>query len=188
MMPPLGKQAGWAKIARRIRVPLGFAFAGLYLVLAKPSWLSLLMGILVVASGIALRAAASGHVKKNTELTITGPYAYTRNPLYLGSLCIAIGFGVAGRNPWIAVAIFVFLVMIYYPVILSEEDYLRSRFPEFGSYQARVPRLFPKFKADGNAGSFSRELYLQHREYNSLIGAILLTIVLIAKMLLFPRI
>src|SRR5512142_2323761 len=93
--------AEWSRVARRIRVPLGFAFAAFYLWIARPSWTSLGIGALVTVPGILLRALASGHVKKNEELTTSGPYAYTRNPLYLGSLIIAVGFAMAARSLWV---------------------------------------------------------------------------------------
>ena len=88
----------WARVATRARVPLGFLFAAAYLWWARPTWTSLLVGMVVVAVGIILRALASGHIRKNAELATTGPYAYTRNPLYLGSVLIAVGFIVAARN------------------------------------------------------------------------------------------
>src|SRR5262249_26317754 len=91
----------WSAIARRIRVPLGFAFAALYLWLAHPTRNSLVCGILVVIPGLIIRVLASGHVRKNEQLTTTGPYAYTRNPLYLGSFVIALGFAIAARSWWI---------------------------------------------------------------------------------------
>jgi protein-S-isoprenylcysteine O-methyltransferase Ste14 len=85
----------WSRVARRIRVPLGFAFAAFYVWIARPSWTSLALGAVVTIPGILLRAFASGYVKKNEELTTSGPYAYTRNPLYLGSLIMAVGFAIA---------------------------------------------------------------------------------------------
>ena len=81
--------AAWSRIARRIRVPLGFVFAAFYLWRAKPTWTSLAIGAAIALLGIFVRAVASGHVEKNRELTMTGPYAYVRNPLYLGSIIIA---------------------------------------------------------------------------------------------------
>lgn len=174
---------GWSRIARRIRVPLGFVFAVLYFWLARPSWLSIAVGAAIAALGIAIRAAAAGHVKKNRELTTTGPYAYTRNPLYLGSIIIAIGFGVASRNWWIAVALVALFLLIYLPVIRSEEDFLRSEFAGFDEYCARVPRLLPRLRApDRTKGAFSRELYLRHREYNAIIGAVLMIAALAVKL------
>src|SRR5437868_4839126 len=129
----------WSRIARRIRVPLGFVFAALYIWLANPSWISIAIGCVIAAPGVWLRAIASGHVKKNAELTTTGPYAYTRNPLYLGSIIIALGFGVASRSPWIAVAIVVLFLAIYLPVIKSEEAFLRGAFSNFADYANNVP-------------------------------------------------
>src|SRR4051794_8649567 len=174
----------WSRIARRIRVPLGFLFAVLYIWLANPSWTSLALGCVIAAPGIWLRAIASGHVKKNTELTTTGPYAYTRNPLYLGSVIIALGFGVASRSPWIALGIVVLFLAIYLPVIKSEETFLRGAFPEFDSYAKRVPRLIPRFSAekDSAPGLFSRELYAKHREYNALVGSLLMMLALALKL------
>jgi len=178
--------SGWSRIARRIRVPLGFVFAAVYLWLAKPTWLFIAIGGAISAIGIAIRAAAAGHVKKNRELTMTGPYAYTRNPLYLGSTIIAAGFGIASRNWWVAVGLVVLFMAIYLPVIRSEEDFLRGEFPGFDEYCQRVPRLIPRLPAaGGGAGSFSKELYLRHREYNAIIGSFLMIAALAAKLVYF---
>src|SRR5579864_2829053 len=174
----------WPKIARRIRVPLGFAFAALYLWLARPAWWSIAAGSAVAVPGLWLRGLASGHVRKNRELTTSGPYAYTRNPLYLGSVVIAGAFALAARDLWIAVGIAVLFVTIYLPVILSEEAYLRTEFPGFNDYAQQVPRLLPRSSPAGTEGSsaaFSRELYLKHREYNAVIGTFLMMLALIAK-------
>ena len=166
---------GWSKIAKRIRVPMGFVFAVLYLWLARPTLAFIVLSLILVIPGIWLRAYASGYVKKNMELTVTGPYALTRNPLYLGSMLIAFGFALASRSIWIVVALAALFALIYVPVIRSEEAFLQSRFEGFEAYAARVPRLLPRLlpaPADNNDhGSFSTELYRKHREYNALIGA-----------------
>src|SRR5271169_864988 len=107
----------WSRVARRIRVPLGFLFAAFYLWRARPDWLSLVAGGAVVGGGLFVRAMASGHVKKNEQLASTGPYAYCRNPLYLGSFIVAIGFAIASRDVWVAVGIIVLFVIIYVPVM-----------------------------------------------------------------------
>ena len=139
--------------------------------------------------GLWLRGYAAGYVKKNRELTQTGPYAHTRNPLYLGSILIAAGFAVALLSWTVAIALAVMFLLIYVPVIASEERFLRATFPEFEAYRQRVPRLIPRLSAalvpvqsalDGGdqtevtQGNFSFALYLRHREYNSAIGATLL--------------
>jgi protein-S-isoprenylcysteine O-methyltransferase Ste14 len=174
----------WSRIARRIRVPLGFVFAALYLWLAKPTWTSIAAGCLIAAPGVWLRAIAAGHVRKNAELTTTGPYAYTRNPLYLGSIIIALGFGVASKSLWVAGAIVVLFLAIYLPVIKSEEVFLRGAFSDFDEYAGNVPRLFPRLRADegSTASSFSRQLYLKHREYNAVVGSLLMMLALVLKL------
>ena len=178
----------WSRIARRIRVPLGFGFAILYVWLAKPSLLSILLGLLLVIPGLAIRALASGHVRKNERLTTSGPYAYTRNPLYLGSLILALGFVVASRNWWIAGVMVLMFLTIYIPVIKSEEAYLRNQFTGFDEYARTVPRLLPRLSALGTGGvSFSKDLYLKHREYNALLGAAAVTAFLVGKLLWMSR-
>jgi protein-S-isoprenylcysteine O-methyltransferase Ste14 len=132
---------------------------------------------------VLVRALASGHVRKNEALTTTGPYGYTRNPLYLGSIVIAIGFAIAARSVWIGLVIIVLFIAIYLPVIRSEEEFLRGKFSNFDEYVAHVPRLVPRLtSASHDHGSFSRELYIQHREYNALIGTVLMVCALIIKL------
>lgn len=181
------QSTGWTRVATRIRVPLGFVFAVVYLGLAHPTRTSIVAGALILACGLALRAFASGHVRKNTELTTTGPYAYTRNPLYLGSIIMAAGFALAARHLWLALAMLLMFVAIYLPVIRSEEAFLRARFAEFEDYARRVPRLLPRFSPAGPSGTFSRELYLKHREYNALLGAIVMLAVLVGKLVWSSR-
>src|SRR5271170_7974113 len=160
---------GWSSVAKRIRVPVGFAFAALYLWLARPTLAYIALSLILVVPGVWLRAYASGYVKKNAELTMTGPYAFTRNPLYLGSMLIAFGFALASRSIWIGVALAVLFALIYVPVIRSEEAFLRSKFDAFEAYVARVPRLLPRLvpapSDSDERGSFSAALYRKHREY-----------------------
>ena len=174
----------WSKIARRIRVPLGFVFAVLYFWLARPSWRFLALGAILIVPGLLIRALASGHVRKNEALATSGPYAYTRNPLYLGSLLMGVGFALAARSWWVGVALVVMFFAIYLPVIRDEEAFLRRTFPEFEEYAQQVPRMFPRItpRGDGGSGEFSFALYLQHREYNALLGALAMLAVLIIKM------
>jgi protein-S-isoprenylcysteine O-methyltransferase Ste14 len=181
--------AQWSKIARRIRVPLGFLFAVIYFWLARPTWLSIALGLIVVAPGLLVRALASGHVRKNESLATSGPYAYTRNPLYLGSLLIGVGFAVAARSWWVGVALVLMFFAIYLPVIRDEEAFLRQKFPEFEEYARQVPRMLPRLTAGSraeNASEFSWELYLKHREWNALLGTVLMIAGLMMKKLLFP--
>lgn len=183
-------RSGWQKIARRVRVPLGFVVAAVFLVFAHPSWHTLAWSLLLVLPGLWLRGYAAGYVKKNAELTRTGPYAYTRNPLYLGSMGIAAGFAVAAGQLWLGLLLVVLFLAIYVPTILSEETFLRGAFPSFDEYAQRVPRLLPRLTAarftDANAGGgrFSAERYRHHREYNALMGAVAIYAALTLRIML----
>ncbi|HET9741431.1 MAG TPA: isoprenylcysteine carboxylmethyltransferase family protein [Terriglobales bacterium] len=182
---PLGRAPrGWARVARRIRVPLGFLFAAVYLWLAVPGLGTILVGAVLIAAGLAVRAIASGQLRKNEQLATAGPYSYTRNPLYLGSMLIAVGFAFASRSIWIWIVLAGLFVCIYVPVIRSEEAFLRETFPEFAAYAQRVPRLWPRWSGEALLANFSRELYWQHREYNAWIGAGLMLLAIILKMAL----
>lgn len=174
----------WRRIARRIRVPLGFVFAIVFLYFARATWTALAIGAAITLVGLTVRAIASGHVRKDRELTTTGPYAHTRNPLYLGSVLVATGFALASRNWWIAAGIAAMFVAIYLPVIRDEEEYLRARFPEYQEYEQKVPRFLPKLAEQGALVSdFSRERYFHHREYRAAVGAALMLAALAAKIL-----
>jgi protein-S-isoprenylcysteine O-methyltransferase Ste14 len=187
--------ARWQQAARRIRVPLGFLTAALYLfelLRRAPHPAAVAWSLALVLPGLWLRGYASGYVKKNRELTVTGPYAHTRNPLYLGSMLIAAGFAVALLSWPVALVLAVGFAVIYVPVIASEERFLRATFPGFDDYCRRVPRLIPRLTPASHpgdedlssrtpashpgagTGSFSFTLYLHHREYNAGMGAMLL--------------
>jgi protein-S-isoprenylcysteine O-methyltransferase Ste14 len=183
-------QAGWARIARRIRVPLGFAFAVVYFWLARPTWRSIALGAVLIAPGLLIRALASGHVRKNEALATSGPYAHTRNPLYLGSLLMGVGFAVAARSWWVGAVLVAMFLAIYLPVIRGEETFLRAKFPEFEEYARRVPRMWPRItpasssEAGGDTGGFSFDLYWKHREYQAVVGTLAMMVGLVAKMML----
>jgi protein-S-isoprenylcysteine O-methyltransferase Ste14 len=178
----------WPRIARRSRVPLGFAVAALYLWLANPLAVSLLFGTVFIVPGLLIRALASGHVEKNERLATTGPYAYTRNPLYLGSFIMASGFALAARSLWIAALLMVMFVAIYMPVIRAEEAFLAQHFPEFADYARRVPRLAPNPTPPGKQRwEFSWSLYKKHREYKAALGSVAMMAALIIKLLWLSR-
>ncbi len=173
---------------------MGFVFAAVFLWLARPGWRSMLASLLLVAPGLWLRGYAAGYVKKNAELTTTGPYAYTRNPLYLGSMLIAFGFAAAAASWAILIALAVLFAAIYIPTIQSEEVYLREHFAGFDEYAGKVPRLLPRLTpapvggvAAADAGAFSRTLYRKHREYNALIGAGAIYLALVLKLAVMQR-
>jgi protein-S-isoprenylcysteine O-methyltransferase Ste14 len=182
------ERTAWSRIARRIRVPLGFVFGVLYLWLAQPKWISIALGMIFILPGLLVRAIASGHVRKNETLATSGPYAYTRNPLYLGSLLMGVGFGVAARSWWIGLLLLAMFFLIYVPVISDEEKFLRKKFPEFEQYAREVPRLFPRLlphraELSGTGGSFSTELFLKHREYNAALGVAIMLGALVIKLI-----
>jgi protein-S-isoprenylcysteine O-methyltransferase Ste14 len=184
----------WQKVARRIRVPLGFVTAAVFLVEVTRSashMAAIAWSLVLVVPGLALRAAASGTVKKNRELTVTGPYAYTRNPLYLGSALIAAGFALALLNWPVALLVLGGFAAIYIPVIAAEERFLGDTFARFADYRRHVPRFLPRLTAykaqngedladvsqavtSASVEGFSLALYRKHREYNAAIGAALL--------------
>ena len=135
-----GTMEAWQRIARRIRVPLGFVTAAAYLFelwRKAPQASAIAWSLVLVLPGLWLRGYASGYVKKNRELTQTGPYAYTRNPLYLGSILIAAGFAVALLSWPVGLMLAAMFLIIYVPVIASEERFLRSAFPDFEAYCRR---------------------------------------------------
>ena len=194
MSEPTSNARRWQQVARRVRVPLGFVMAAVYLLeVARrtPHPIFIAWSLALVLPGLALRAAASGTVKKNRELTMSGPYAYTRNPLYLGSSLIAAGFAFALDSWLVALLIAVGFVVIYAAVIVSEERFLRANFSAFDTYCRSVPRFLPRMTpaktGRGNpaedvsqavtpvtGSGFSPGLYFAHREYNAAIGAALL--------------
>jgi protein-S-isoprenylcysteine O-methyltransferase Ste14 len=178
--------AEWSRVARRIRVPLGFVFAVLYFTLARPTWRFVGFGMVLIVPGLLLRALASGYVRKNEALATSGPYAYTRNPLYLGSLFIGAGFAVAARSWWVGFALVMMFLAIYLPVIGGEEEFLRAKFPTFDEYARQVPRMFPRItpysQESKDHGEFSYDLYVKHREYNALLGTLAMLVGLLVKM------
>ncbi len=174
----------WSRVARRIRVPLGFIFAVVFVLLAQPTRVSLIVGALAMVPGLVLRGLASGHVQKDKQLTTSGPYAYTRNPLYLGSLMLAAGFAIAARSGWIVGIMFAMYAAIYIPVIAGEERYLRRTFPDYDDYARHVPRLLPRLTPyRSQQGAYSSARYWKHREYEASIGCVIVLTVLVVKMI-----
>jgi protein-S-isoprenylcysteine O-methyltransferase Ste14 len=173
----------WSRVARRIRVPLGFIFSVVFVLLAHPTKFSLAAGALLLIPGLVLRGLASGHVQKDEELTTSGPYAYTRNPLYLGSLMLAAGFAIAARSWWIVAIMLLMFAVIYVPVIAGEERYLRRMFPGYDDYARNVPRMLPRLSSYGSQQSaYSSARYWKHREYQASLGCLVLLAILVVKL------
>jgi protein-S-isoprenylcysteine O-methyltransferase Ste14 len=168
------------KFWMRWRVRFGYPVAAIFLVLARPTPRSILEGGIVAAFGLLIRAAAAGHLRKDEQLAIAGPYSVTRNPLYLGSAILAAGFIIAGYSLWAGLIVGLYFAVFYYAVIRNEEADLRKRFgAPFDEYAARVPLFFPSLrvradeisKAKSPETSFSWPQYCRNREYQALLGA-----------------
>ena len=171
------------RILQRLRVPLGFLFAVVFLVFAKPTALSIAIGICVAIIGVAMRAWASGHIRKASVLAVSGPYAYTRNPLYVGSFILGVGFTVAANVWWLAILFTILFIGIYLPVMRVEADDIRRIFSEdFNEYERNVPVFIPRLTAwKKTSEKFDFGLYLQYREYRAAIGVIAAIGILAAK-------
>ncbi|HKZ81460.1 MAG TPA: isoprenylcysteine carboxylmethyltransferase family protein [Pyrinomonadaceae bacterium] len=158
---------------QRWRVPLGFLTAVVFIILAQPRTLTLVIGSAVSLIGLIVRAWAAGHIRKNAALATTGPYAYTRNPLYLGSSLVGLGFTIGGGR-WLLAAVFVLLfVGIYLPVMRVEASTLREIFgADYQRYAEEVPLFIPRITPyrRGRDIGFDRRLYLRYREYRAALG------------------
>jgi protein-S-isoprenylcysteine O-methyltransferase Ste14 len=180
----MGFPKRYAEIAARVRVPAGFLVAVLFLLLARPTWPSLAAGGAIAVTGLALRAWAAGHLAKYESLSTSGPFAYLRNPLYLGTLIVGVGFAAAGAHLGIGLLLVGFFVLLYLPVIEEEESYLRKKFPEYAVYEQRVPRLWPRLSRQGGSrNSFRPELYVRNQEYRAMTGFLAVMALLAAKRL-----
>ena len=160
----------YADFVQKLRVAGGFVLLVAFAVFARPSAHSLTIGLPVSVLGLLLRAWAAGHLAKDRDLAVSGPYAYVRNPLYAGTLLTAFGLLLAARNIWLAFLFgFVFL-LVYLPAIELEEQHLREIFAQYDAYAARVRRFLPgrPFASEGN--QFSRALYRKNEEYKAALG------------------
>jgi protein-S-isoprenylcysteine O-methyltransferase Ste14 len=168
----------------RWRVRLGYPLAIVVLWLARPTLRSILAGALVGAIGLWVRARAAGHLHKQQILTVTGPYAFTRNPLYLGSSILTIGAAIAAHSWWAALVLFGYFTLFYSFVMRREERELYQHHGEaFQDYARSVPLFFPRIKpakiASGGAAAFSFTQYKKNREYRAAIGFVLLLLVFV---------
>jgi len=169
-MPPFPKR--YADTVARLRVPGGFLLVVIFGWLSHPAARSLAIGLPVSVLGLALRAWAAGCLAKNQQLATGGPYAYTRNPLYIGTLLVAAGLVIAARNPWLAVLFALVFGLIYLPVIQLEEQHLRRLFPEYAPYAEEVPALLPRLtpRLSKAAPAFRWALYVKNQEYQAGLG------------------
>ena len=170
---------------QRSRVPLSFACAALFLLFARPRPATLLVGVTVSVFGLLLRAWAAGHIRKNSALATSGPYAYTRNPLYLGNFLLGLGFTI-GSGWWPLGILFAMLFLgIYLPVMRVESETLVQLFGEsYQSYARGVPLFLPRLTAyrtgDGKT-EFDSSLYMRYREYRAALGLLVAWSLLVFK-------
>src|SRR5713226_43478 len=170
---------------QRWRVPLGFACAALFVWLSQARPLTLVVGGLVALPGLALRAWATGHLRKNDALAITGPYAYTRNPLYLGSFVIGLGFTIAAGRSILGLVFAVLFLGIYVPVMRVEAKTLDELFgKDYQEYAAAVPLFLPRvsaYRTEAAKAKFDPALYRRYREHRAAIGLALAWLLLAIK-------
>jgi protein-S-isoprenylcysteine O-methyltransferase Ste14 len=174
----------YADFVARLRVPCGFVLVAAFAWFSHPDARSLACGLPVSIAGLLVRAWAAGHLAKNQTLAASGPYAYTRNPLYLGTLLVAAGLAVSSRSVGLGMLFAAVFLCIYLPVIQLEQQHLHSLFPEYAAYAARVPALLPRVTpATGEAQAFRWALYVKNREYEAAAGYLVGVLVLLWKAL-----
>ncbi len=160
----------YADMVARMRVPAGFVILAAFGWFSHPTARSLLVGLPFSFAGLMLRAWAAGHLAKNMRLAQSGPYAATRNPLYLGTLITAFGLAAAGHSPVLAVIFAIIFALVYLPAIELEEQHLTVILPGYREFAARVPLLMPRWPANWGSDAFSSALYRKNQEYQALIG------------------
>jgi protein-S-isoprenylcysteine O-methyltransferase Ste14 len=160
----------YADFVARLRVPAGFLMVATFAWFAHPHLKSLEVGVPISGCGIALRAWAAGHLAKDQRLAISGPYSFTRNPLYLGTLIAAIGLAAAARSAGLALLFASLFALVYLPAIELEEQHLGAILPGYAEFAARVPLLMPRWPAWFGPDRFSFALYRKNREYQALFG------------------
>jgi protein-S-isoprenylcysteine O-methyltransferase Ste14 len=162
----------YADLVARLRVPSGFLIVIVFAWFSQPTPQSMLWGVPISLAGLALRAWAAGCLAKNQQLATGGPYAYSRNPLYIGTLLVAAGLAIAARSVALAALFAAVFLLVYLPVIQNEEQHLRKIFPEYAAYADRVPALWPRLTPapTENSNPFRAALYLKNQEYQAGTG------------------
>jgi protein-S-isoprenylcysteine O-methyltransferase Ste14 len=171
-------------LVQRLRVPIGFITAILFVFFSRPTWMSLAVGAPLAILGAAVRAWASGHLRKNAELAVSGPYAFTRNPLYFGSFVMAAGCAVCGGSLWLSVWLMALFLAIYMPVMQAESSHMRRLFAgDYERWADSVPLFIPRVTPykNGLTRRFDPRQYLRHREYRAAIGLLIVIGILSLK-------
>ena len=160
----------YADRVAKLRVPSGFLLVLTFALLARPTPFTLAVGLPLSVLGLVVRGWAAGHLAKNQRLATSGPYAWTRNPLYLGTALVAGGLVIAANQWSLALLFTLVFVFVYLPVIQLEEQHLRSLFPDYGGYAQRVPQILPRVPSAWGDGRFQWTLYRKNEEYNAALG------------------
>lgn len=163
MTRPLFDSGGTRAFLARWRVSLGFVFAAVMLWLATPTRDSFLIGSVVATLGEWLRVWAAGHLEKSKEVTRSGPYRFTRHPLYLGSSLIGVGFVVIANSVAAALIVIAYLALTLTAAMRSEEAHLREKFGD--AYDAYAERRSPPAER-----RFSWSRALRNREHQTIAG------------------
>ncbi len=173
----------WKQRAQRLRVPVGTVLGIVFLLLMHPSLRSLLVGGTIALAGALLRLWAAGHIVKGRTLTRSGPYAFSRNPLYLGSLLMALGVVLGGQGYWLLPVLALFYLAFYLPVMRAEEQELLHGYgDEFLEYSKTVPLFFPCLRPGGcPVSGFLWARVARNRELRTLIGLVMAEAVLILE-------
>ncbi|MEN3327875.1 MAG: hypothetical protein V7638_2682 [Acidobacteriota bacterium] len=167
-------------------MPLGFLCAAVFLLLAKPTRAALVAGACVSLLGLVVRAWAAGHIRKNAQLATSGPYAFTRNPLYFGSFLLGLGFTIASGQLVLALLFAALFVGIYFPVMRVEASTLAELFGnDYEVYKRSVPLFFPRLTPFRHGNSlpvkFDSSLYFRYREYRAALGLVIVWGLLLIK-------
>jgi protein-S-isoprenylcysteine O-methyltransferase Ste14 len=160
----------YADAVARLRVPAGFLMVAAFAWFSHPDFLSLAVGLPLSACGLALRAWAAGHLAKDQRLATSGPYSFTRNPLYLGTLITALGLAAAARSVGLALLFAALFALLYLPAIELEEQHLTEILAGYAEFAARVPLLLPSWPRKYGPDRFSTALYRKNREYQAPLG------------------
>ena len=163
---------------QRWRVPLGFLCGAAFIFFARPTPKALAIGASVSLLGLALRAWAAGHIRKNAQLATSGPYAFTRNPLYFGSFLLGLGFTIASGQLVLGLLFVALFLGIYFPVMRVEASTLAELFGNnYEAYKRSVPLFFPRLTPFRNGDSrpvrFDSSLYFRYREYRAALGLVI---------------
>jgi protein-S-isoprenylcysteine O-methyltransferase Ste14 len=171
----------YADRVAKVRIAFNFLLVGAFAWFSHPSMQSLAVGLPVSFCGLALRAWAAGNLAKDARLARSGPYAYLRNPLYMGTLVVAAGLVIASQSLGLGILFALAFGLIYLPVIQLEEQHLRSLFPDYAEYAQEVPALVPRIRRTTQGAAFRLQLYLKNREYEALAGFLAGTALLVWK-------